>query len=57
MNLKFLQQLEEKITMEHKRIEDLQEQENKWFQESRSTKDEVHKIAERAYRLIHQEEE
>ena len=37
-----------------KRIDQLQEEENQWFQHSRPARDEVHRLTERACRLITQ---
>ena len=46
------QQIEQQISMETKHIDQLQEEENQWFQHSRTTQDEVHRLAERARQLI-----
>ena len=40
--------------MERKHIDQLQEEENQWFQHSRIARDEVHQLPERARRLINQ---
>ena len=46
--------IEQQIAMETKHIDQLQEEENQWFQHSRIVRDEVHRLAERARRLINQ---
>ena len=40
--------------MQSKHIDQLQEEENQWFQHSRPARDEVHRLTERAHRLITQ---
>ena len=40
--------------MQSKRIDQLQEEENQWFQHSRPVRDEVHRLAERARWLLTQ---
>lgn len=41
--------LQQQIAMETKRIDQLQEEESQWFQHSRTARDEVHRLAERAH--------
>lgn len=48
------QQIKQQIPMQSKRIDQLQEEENQWFQHSWPAKDEVHRLAERARRLLTQ---
>ena len=43
--------------MERTHIDQLQEEENQWFQHSCSTRDKVHHLVERAYRLLSQDDE
>ena len=38
-------------------IDQLQEEENQWFQHSRTVRDEVHRLVERACRLLSQADE
>ena len=51
------QQIEQQIAMETKCIDQLQEEENQWFQHSRTARDEVFHLAERARRLINQDDQ
>ena len=48
------QQIGQQISMQSKRIDQLQEEENQWFQLSRPARDEVHRLTERARQLITQ---
>lgn len=48
------QQIEQQISIQTKHIDQLQEEENQWFQHSRLARDEVHWLTERARRLIAQ---
>ena len=48
------QQIEQQISMQSKRINQLQEEENQWFQHSRQARDAVHRLKERARWLITQ---
>ena len=43
--------------MERKRIDQLQEEKNQWFQHSRTTRDEVHRLTEWARQLLSQANE
>ena len=42
------QQIEQQIAMQMKHIDQLQEEENQWFQHSRPARDEAHRLTERA---------
>lgn len=53
-NIQLQQQIEQQISIKRIHIDQLQEEENQWFQHSRSTRDEVHRLAERARRLLSQ---
>ena len=48
------QQIKQQISMQSKCIDQLQEEENQWFQHSQPAKDEVDRLAERACRLLTQ---
>ena len=48
------QEIEQQISMQSKWIDQLQEEENQWFQHSQLARDEVHQLTERSHRLLTQ---